>query len=247
MVSRWADGIVHAIDVRDTLLVTNSTSAIVLLNATDPAELHEISQISGPVNSPRDILLRGNHAFVAGGPEGVGQPILASIDLSNPYAPDIGDVVSAEDAETAYHVRLRGDTAFLPADPGLVLSRMYDVSDPLAIQDIGTFGAIAMDVAFAENALYQMTANGAYQKRVASWSPLDYESVEKFGESEWIQAGEVLNGNLYMVGDRLHIYDVSSESGLPVRLGDLDIRRHDSGCHPNLTLANGLIYVTGSA
>lgn len=249
MVSQWGEGYIGAVAVRDTLVVVGSDTSLVVLSIADPASPRELSRMPSPSEATNDIVLRDEYAFVAGGFDGGAGAgaILSTINLADARNPVVADSVPADWwRDVGHHVRFRGDSAFVPTAPGMAISRIYDVSDPHDIEEIGSFTSVALDVAFTDHAYYTMTGNGASLFTVSEWSPLDTEYQGRFGPNEWRQSGEVLDDRLYMVGTGFHIYDISSDSALPVRLGGMDVSAGGVACSSELTLANDLVYIAAS-
>ena len=238
VISHWEDGASWAVAVRDTLAFAGSDTSLVILSVADPTQPRELARV-GLSSSPHDIVIRGGFAYV-GGTNGL---ILAAIDVSDPTNPILADSVTSDwRLHTGGHVVFRGDSAFVSVHP-FDGSSMYDISDPYDLEYSGEFATCANDVALTVRALYVMDCARPLQARVRSWAPFEYGSYEYFDEQGQMSGAEILDNRLYLVGDGFRIYDLVSDTALPILLGSLE--EPDNDLDSDLTLANDLVYIAG--
>lgn len=212
--------------------VANGSLRVVSLGSpTAPAVIGQCL----PPGGASDVVVRGEHAFVAAGVEGI-----QVVDVSDPIHPAV--IASASHPGSAYRLALNGSMLFVAAGTGGL--QVLDLSDPTAPAVAGSFDT--------PDYAYDVFAAGAHAYVVDALAGLHIVDVSDVS-SPWLvgsydtpgyaTAVEVWGAHAFLLDadpPALHVLDVGDPAD-PTLLGS----RALIGWAEDLTLAGSLCYVSG--
>ena len=232
-VSQWG-GTCLAVDVAGDYVYMGQGPRLVVLDASDPAELKEVGRSDVLPNVIVDLQVVDGYAYLAC--VSYGLRILSVEDSSNPY--EVGWI---ETEDTAEGLHALGDLVYV-ADRygGLTIISIEDKSTPTLVGNL-PMEASAEDVAVSGDYAYVATRMGGL--RVVSIA--DPTNPVEVSANEGIETAiEVeISGDTAYVLDQyfgMRAFSISSPT-IPVEVGWVEIE------HPtNLTIVDELAYVTTS-
>ena len=170
VISRVATpGFVWDVDIQGTTVyLADLSTGLDIVDASDPLSPTLVGSYSGGGLSGMDVLVSGDRAYLAMGPNG-----FAILDISSPSSPVL---LGSFDTGNARGLALQ-DTLLAVADVGSGV-RLFDVSDPSSIQEVGYYRTpgLVYKVAMRDNYIFVPDYWGGFR-------------ILRFEESTGIQEG----------------------------------------------------------
>jgi hypothetical protein len=194
-----------------------------------------------------DIHLVDDVAFLSQG----GYNCLYSVDISDPYSPEVIDVYRDDDTDVHYRMRLYGDYAYIVENGGL---EIVDISDPAEMVHVGNYFEDIGNAKIEISSHYLFLKSSHYYNPLKAFdiiNPLSPALVTSFDLEDYPLQMKAANGYLYLITyQQLLIFDITDFSNwAPIttvqifsderRLTDIEIEGNDAF----LTCSEGGLYL----
>ncbi|MBN2175649.1 MAG: T9SS type A sorting domain-containing protein [Bacteroidales bacterium] len=233
----WNNNANFTVSYYQDRLITSTTSGIIFLDVSNPANPVPSASLPNPSSFPMAIEINGNYAYFGGGM--VGYFMIADIsNLNFPVQTGIENNING----TAYQIAIKDDCAFMPTNQDILYAiDISDKSSPVVIDNIN-MGGFSSGIAVKGNYAYVGTENGLKVVNIAD--PSNLTVVNTFGGNYRRISADPDNDRLFIAksGTGFDVIDISDPMN-PVGLFQ-GIGGSSTG---NLVYNDGFVFQIGSA